>query len=55
MLLMHQGDAPALYAAEGWERLADDEQKAACAACKAIGETPGVTPGLQMRPPEPAR
>ena len=34
--------------------LSEDEQKAVYAAYKAINETPGVTPGLQLQPPETA-
>ena len=52
MLLIHQGSAPTPYAAEAWARLSEDEQKAVYAAYKEINETPGVSPGLQMQPPE---
>ena len=34
--------------------LSEDEQQAVYAAYKAINETPGVTPGVQMQPPETA-
>jgi hypothetical protein len=54
MLLIHQGEAPTPYAAEEWERLSDDEQKAVYEAYKAINETPGVSPGLQLQPAETA-
>ena len=54
MLLIHQGDAPTPYSPEEWERLSEDEQKAVYAAYKAINETPGVSSGLQMQPPEMA-
>jgi hypothetical protein len=46
MLLIHQGDAPTPYS--------EDEQKAVSAAYQAINETPGVSPGLQLQPPEAA-
>jgi hypothetical protein len=54
MLLIHQGDAPTPYAADEWERLSEDEQKAIYDAYRAINETPGVTPGLQLQPAETA-
>jgi hypothetical protein len=54
MLLIHQGDTPTPRSPEEWERLSDEEQKAVYAAYKAINETPGVTPGVQMQPPEMA-
>src|SRR6266571_4180288 len=34
--------------------LSADEQNAVYAAYKAINETPGVSPGLQLQPPEAA-
>jgi hypothetical protein len=54
MLLIHQGDTPTPRSPEAWERLSEDEQKAVYAAYKAINETPGVSPGVQMQPPEMA-
>jgi hypothetical protein len=54
MLLIHQGDAPTPYTAAVWERLSEDEQKAIYEAYKAINETPGVSPGLQLQPAETA-
>ena len=54
MLLIHQGDTPTPYDAEAWERLSDDERNAVYADYKAINETPGVSPGVQMQPPETA-
>jgi hypothetical protein len=54
MLLIHQGDAPTPYDAEEWARLSEDEQKAVYGAYMAINETPGVSPGVQMQPPETA-
>jgi hypothetical protein len=52
MLLIHQGDAPTPRSPDEWGRLSEDEQKAVYAAYKSINETPGVTPGVQMQPPE---
>ena len=54
MLLIHQGDAPTPRDAEAWGRLSEDEQKAVVADYKAINETPGVSPGLQLEAPETA-
>src|SRR5437763_16268395 len=54
MLLIHQGDAPTPYSPEDWARRSEDEQQAVYADYKAINETPGVSPGLQMQPPETA-
>jgi len=53
ILLIHQGTTPLPGSAE-WERLSAEEQGAVYADYKAINETPGVTPGLQMQPPETA-
>ena len=54
MLLIQQGDTPTPYDTEAWARLSEDEQKAVYAAYKSINETPGVTSGVQMQPPETA-
>jgi hypothetical protein len=54
LLLIHQGDAPTPRDAEAWERLSEDEKKAVYADYKAINETPGVSSGLQLGPPETA-
>ncbi len=54
MLLIHQGDTPTPQDPEAWGRLSEDEQKAVYAAYGAINQTPGVTSGLQMQPPEMA-
>jgi hypothetical protein len=53
MLLIHQGTTPTPPSDE-WERLSDDEKGAVYAAYRSINETPGVTPGVQMQPPETA-
>jgi hypothetical protein len=37
-----------------WDSLPEDEKKAVYGAYRAINETPGVTSGLQMQPPETA-
>jgi len=54
MLLIHQGDAPTPYSPDEWARLSEEERNAVYAAYKAINETPGVSPGVQMQPPETA-
>jgi hypothetical protein len=54
VLLIHQGDTPTPYSPEEWAKLSDDEQKEIYAAYAAINETPGVTPGLGLQPPEAA-
>jgi hypothetical protein len=54
MLLIHQGTAPTPRSPEEWGRLSEDEQKAVYADYKAINETPGVSPGVQMEAPEAA-
>jgi hypothetical protein len=54
MLLIQQGDTPTPSSPEEWARLSEDEQKAVYAAYRSINETPGVTPGLFMQPPETA-
>jgi hypothetical protein len=52
LLLIHQGDAPTPQDPDAWERLSEDEQKAIFSDYQAINETPGVTPGAWMEPPE---
>jgi hypothetical protein len=54
LLLIHQGDTPTPDSPDEWARLSEDEQNEVYAAYKAINETPGVTPGVQMQPPETA-
>jgi hypothetical protein len=51
MLLIHQGDTPT-PGSETWDRLSEDEQRAVYAAYGSINQTPGVTPGVRMQPPE---
>jgi hypothetical protein len=53
MLLIHHGTTPT-PGNEAWESLPEDEQKAVYAAYKALNETPGFTPGVQMQSPETA-
>ena len=53
MLLIHQGTTP-LPGTDAWERLSDDERGAVFAGYQAVNETPGMTPGQQLQPPETA-
>ncbi len=54
MLMIHQGTTPTPLDAEAWATLSKDEQQAIYGAYKAINETPGVTPGSGLQPPETA-
>ncbi len=54
MLLIHQGDTPTPRDPDAWARLSEEEQKAVYGAYRAINETPGVSPGVQMESPETA-
>jgi hypothetical protein len=54
MLLIHQGDTPTPHDPDAWGRLSEDEQKAVYGAYQAINQTPGVSAGVQMQPPEMA-
>ena len=54
LLLIYQGDTPTPRSPEAWAQLSEDEQKAVFADYQAINETPGVTSGVQMQPPETA-
>jgi len=53
MMLIHQGTTP-LPGSDEWECLSEAEQGAVYGAYKALNETPGVTPGVQMQAPETA-
>jgi hypothetical protein len=54
LMLIHHGDAATPYAKDAWNRLSDDEQREVAAGYQAINQTPGVTPGLGLQPPETA-
>jgi hypothetical protein len=54
MLLINQGDASTPDSPDEWARLSKDEQRAIYADYQAINETPGVSPGMWMQPPEAA-
>jgi hypothetical protein len=53
MLLIHQGSTP-LPGSPEWGGLSEDEQKQVYSDYGAINQTPGVSPGVQMQPPEAA-
>jgi hypothetical protein len=53
LLLIQQGDTP-VPGTDAWERLSREEQSSVYAAYQGVNETPGVTPGEWMRPPEAA-
>ncbi len=53
ILLIHQGTTP-VPGTDAWNDLSQAEQGAVFAAYKALNETPGVTPGVQMQPPDVA-
>jgi hypothetical protein len=53
MLLIHQGDT-SLPGTPEWDELSDDEQRQVYADYQAINETPGVTTGQWLQPPEMA-
>src|SRR4051794_7941685 len=61
MLLIHQGDTPrparngeSNEATAAWETLPDDEKQRVFADYQALNDTPGVSPGQQLAPPETA-
>jgi hypothetical protein len=53
MLLIHQGSTPT-PGTEAWEGLSEEQKGEVYGAYKALNETPGVTPGLQLASPETA-
>jgi hypothetical protein len=52
VMLIHQGDTPTPFDQEAWGRLSPEEQQQVYADYQALNQTPGVTPGLGMQPPE---
>jgi len=54
MLLIHQGDTPTPRDPEAWAKLSEAERDGVFADYRAITETPGVTPGLQLQDPDTA-
>jgi hypothetical protein len=54
VLLIHHGEAATPYAEEAWARLSEEERNEVAAGYQAINQTPGVTPGVGLQPPETA-
>jgi len=54
VLLIHQGDAPTPLDPDAWATLSAEEQQQVAADYQAINQTPGVTPGQGLQPPEMA-
>jgi len=54
MLLIHQGHAPTPRSPEAWASLSEEEQRAVFDDYRAISATRGVTPGMELAPPEEA-
>jgi hypothetical protein len=54
MLLIHQGDTPTPRDPDAWGRLSGEEQRAVYEAYRGVSETPGVSPGQELAPPETA-
>ena len=52
VMLIHQGDTPNPSDPEAWGRLSEGEQQQIAVDYQALNQTPGVTPGLWMQPPE---
>jgi hypothetical protein len=53
LLLIQHGDTPT-PGTDAWNQLSEDEQRAVYTDYQAINQTPGVTPGAWMEPPETA-
>ena len=54
MLLIHQGTTPTPNNPEAWAKLSEEDRRAVAADYQAVSQTPGVTPGVWMEPPEMA-
>jgi hypothetical protein len=54
MLLIHQGDAPTPRSPEDWDRLSDEDKKSVYESYGEVNQTPGVTSGQELAPPETA-
>jgi hypothetical protein len=54
VLLIHHGESQTPDEQEAWNQLSDTEQQEVYRGYQAVNETPGVTPGLWMQPPESA-
>ena len=54
VMLIHQGTTPTPDSPEAWENLSEDERNSIYQEYQAINDTPGVTTGLRLSPPEDA-
>lgn len=54
MLLIHQGTTPTPLDPDAWATLSAEEQQGVYDAYKTLNQTPGVTPGNGLQPPETA-
>ncbi|HEU0193771.1 MAG TPA: YciI family protein [Gaiellales bacterium] len=54
MLLIYHGDSSTPDSPEDWARLSEDEQQAVYRDYQTVSQTPGVTPGQWMAPPDTA-
>jgi hypothetical protein len=54
MLMIHQGTTPTPLDPEAWATLPPEQQQEIYAAYQRVNETPGVTPGNGLQPPETA-
>ena len=52
VMLIQQGDTPTPSDPEAWAQVTEAEQQQIAADYQALNQTPGVTPGLWMQPPE---
>jgi hypothetical protein len=53
MLMIYQGTTP-LPGTPQWAQLSEEQKGAVYAGYKEVNETPGMTPGMQMSPPDTA-
>jgi hypothetical protein len=54
ILLIHQGTTPTPADPEAWNALPEDVRNQVYADYQALNQTPGVTPGQGLQPPETA-
>ena len=54
MLMIHQGTTPTPLDPEAWATLSEEEQQGIYDAYQALNQTPGVTPGHGLQPPDTA-
>ena len=54
VLLIHQGTTPTPLDPDAWATLSSEQQQEIYAAYREVNETPGVTPGAGLQPPETA-